>query len=242
MTKKISQSEFEDMMENHLEWGYNKSKGKRASFYGCDLSGRIFNNRILYEVDFSNSILKNCTFENSNLTRSFFSFSILTSSVFKNCLLLETDFLKAEMQNSFLLRCECIGSNFSNANLINATLEHSNFSRCNFISSSLLNSSLKGSKIGSPGMFLLANWENLSEELTALAMAYDASCHHDKKLFEDWAKNGDCPYELASYERACFFNEKRSLWDSDLKPPGALELLIRIIKEKCADSDWHNKK
>jgi hypothetical protein len=69
-------------------------------------------------------------------------------------------------------------------------------------------------------------------------MRYDAANHPDPKTFDDWAQDGPCPYDGVDVERAAIFAENKRLW-SPGTPPSATNLMIAVIREKCADSDWH---
>lgn len=241
MKKKIERSEFDDIMSDHAKWLYNRSEGKRACFYDFDLSKMSFSNERLVQVDFTGADLTHCVFKSTDLSCSSFKFAKLDGCKILNSTLLESNFAYATMTNAVLKTCDFHSSNLSNANLSDSDLENSDLWNCVFNGTYLTNCNLKGVRIGSPTMILLANWGELSDELTTLAMAYDASCHQDKKSFEDWSKWGSCPYKTTNYDRACKFVESRQLWNSEIKVPGAFELMIKIIREKCANSDWHDQ-
>jgi hypothetical protein len=69
-------------------------------------------------------------------------------------------------------------------------------------------------------------------------MRYDAANHPDPSTFDDWAQGGPCPYDDFGVERAAIFAENRGLWSPGTPPP-AMDLMIAVIREKCANSDWH---
>ena len=71
----------------------------------------------------------------------------------------------------------------------------------------------------------------LSAELTADLMVYDASFHPDETAFTRWAEGGACPYDKAHVQRACNFNEDRTQWGKGklVKP---FSLMLRLFKEK----------
>ena len=56
--------------------------------------------------------------------------------------------------------------------------------------------------------------------------------------FDNWARGGRCPYDAVSLLRSANFQEKRKIWSPGVSK-SALELMIMLIKEKCADSHWH---
>lgn len=100
---------------------------------------------------------------------------------------------------------------------------------------------LRGAKLPDPKEMLLCNWGGLSNNLTQLCMAYDASLHPNPKKFDNWATgDGSCPYLNCQNLRSVWFVQKRSLWDSKIKPPTAYDLMVMLIREKCVDSDFHD--
>jgi hypothetical protein len=38
------------------------------------------------------------------------------------------------------------------------------------------------------------------------------------------------------------FTQQRELWNPDAPVLSAFDLMVRLIREKCADSDYHDKK
>jgi len=111
--------------------------------------------------------------------------------------------------------------------------------RANLSGANLSYANLSGANLPSPSTVLLANWGQLSDELTAKAMAYDAFFHDDPNAFTIRAQGGACPYYGKSFQRACNFYENKYLWDPNLPCPRGFDLMVEIIKEKCANSDWH---
>ena len=81
-------------------------------------------------------------------------------------------------------------------------------------------------------MVLLADWSNLSDELTADLMLQDSLNHPDPDAFKIWADGGACPYSEVKIQRAANFKEKRGLWGKGkVCPP--YELMQRLLAEKC---------
>lgn len=121
--------------------------------------------------------------------------------------------------------------NFSWANLEGANLE----------GAYLRGANLEWAYLPSPSVVLLASWGKVSDSLCADLMRYDAFFHESKKAFDDWASGkGNFPYGGIKYERAANFQERRELWKWG-PPKNGFSLMVRCIKEKCANSDWHEK-
>ena len=99
---------------------------------------------------------------------------------------------------------------------------------------------LRGANLPSPTMVLLASWGEVSDDLCRDLMRYDAACHDDPGAFDRWKADGLCPYNCRKFQRAANFNERWELYS-----PGPAErpwdLMVRVIREKCADSDYHDK-
>jgi hypothetical protein len=100
---------------------------------------------------------------------------------------------------------------------------------------------LRGARLPSPPIVLSADWNVVSDDLCLQLMRFDAAKHPDPKTFDAWSKGGPCPYDGVDVERAAIFAENKRLW-SPGKPPHAMDLMIAVIQEKCADSDWHETK
>ena len=98
---------------------------------------------------------------------------------------------------------------------------------------------LKNAKLPSPTVLLLAYWEEVSPQLTADLMLYDASCHPDPDAFARWAAGGECPYSGVHVERAAHFKERKELWGTGVscRP---YDLMVRVLAEKCPE--WNEEK
>ena len=104
----------------------------------------------------------------------------------------------------------------------------------------LRGANLRGAYLPAPTVVLLARWGIVSDKLCGDLMRYDAYCHEDSKKFGIWAKGGTCPYTNKKYERAANFEEKKELWKAG-PPKKVFNLMVRVIQETCANSDWHKK-
>jgi len=86
---------------------------------------------------------------------------------------------------------------------------------------------------------LLVNWSEVNDELTLLLMRLDAQNHPQPEKFDEWVRDGNCPYNGFKIQRIVNFREKKGIWSSGptITCYKAMKLLIR---EKCRDSDYHD--
>ena len=131
------------------------------------------------------------------------------------------------------------GSNLRGSDLSESDLSESNLRWSDLSGSNLRGSNLRGSNLPSPGMILLAQWGEVSDSLCIELMRYDAANHPDPSSFDRWAETGSCPYEDCPVQRSVNFTQRRNLWSPGPGRP-AYELMVQLIREKCADSDYHH--
>ena len=113
----------------------------------------------------------------------------------------------------------------SGANLSRANLSGANLSRADLC----------------PAVVLLASWGAVSEALCRDLMAYDASNHPDPTAFTRWAtENGPCPYSDVRVQRCANFTEQRHLYVPNHPVRSAFALMVDVLREKCAASDYHD--
>ena len=148
----------------------------------------------------------------------------------------ESEGLRANLSGANLSRADLSGANLSRANLSGA-----NLSRADLFGANLSRANLSGANLPAPTGMLLVQWGEISDLLCQQAMAFDASCHNDSSLFDNWKENGTCPYSNSKFQRACNFREKRDLWNPSIKVPRVWDLMVALIREKCANSDFHDK-
>lgn len=95
---------------------------------------------------------------------------------------------------------------------------------------------IRNAYLPSPTKILQASfYHDLSEELTAELMLYDAVNHPDRKSFDVWVNTGSCPFHKTRFQRAANFSQKSNLWDMVSYKKNALsayQLVIRLFKEK----------
>ncbi len=123
-----------------------------------------------------------------------------------------------------------------------AIVSRANLSWANLSGANLSGADLSGADGYAPTMVLLASCGNVSPELCTLLMRFDAANHPDGvAAFQAWADGGLCPYNGVRVARVAQFIEVESLWSADAPVLSAYELMVRLIREKCANSDYHDK-
>jgi len=134
------------------------------------------------------------------------------------------------------------GANLCGANLGGANLRGADLRGANLCGANLCGADLRGANGYAPTMVLLAGWGNVSPELCALLMRYDAANHPTGvEAFTAWANGGACPYSGQRIARVAVFSEAKEHWNADAPVLSAYELMVRVIREKCKDSDYHDK-
>ena len=141
------------------------------------------------------------------------------------------------------------GAVLSGADLTGAVLSRAYLTGADLTGANLSGAVLARARLPSPPAVLLAFWGDISPSLCRDLMEYDAAnCPGGLDAFDAWAASADgpCPYSGAKVERAANFAERREHWDSAharaTAPRSALSLMIDVIREKCAGSDYHGGK
>jgi len=132
-------------------------------------------------------------------------------------------------------------ANLDGANLNRANLNRANLNRANLYGATLYRATLYGANLPAPTTVLLAIWGRLSDKLTRDLMRYDAANHPMPERFDAWVSGGKCPYDGLKIGRVANFTERKELWQphSKARVKSAFELMTLVIREKCADSDYH---
>ena len=159
----------------------------------------------------------------------------------ENCDLQEINLSGANLSEAYLSGAYLSGAYLSGAYLSGADLSRADLSRADLSGANLSGADLSRAYLPSPSGILLANWGELSPELTAHAMNYDAWFHNAPEKFTIWSNGGSCPYADSKFQRACNFREKRELFNPSLPLMRGWDLMVAIIREKCANSDFHDK-
>ena len=147
----------------------------------------------------------------------------------------------ANLRGASLYNANLRDASLRGASLQDANLHHTNLKGANLYYADLIGANLRKIKNFHPYQLFSCYWGKLSDDLTAHCMAFDASNHPYPKMFDDWANGGRCPYSV-KVERVINFEENRSLWDPNLKHMSPWDIMVEILKEKCANSDWHYKR
>jgi hypothetical protein len=129
------------------------------------------------------------------------------------------------------------GVDLRDADLYRANLRGVDLREANLRRVDLRDANLRGANLPSPTMLLLASWSDVSEDLCRGLMRLDAACHADSEAFDRWAAGGPCPYNGQQYQRAAIFHERKEWW-SPGPSPRPWDLMVRLLREKCKDSDY----
>jgi hypothetical protein len=154
------------------------------------------------------------------------------------------DGVMANLSGADLRGADLRDADLSGANLRGADLRDADLSGANLSGAYLSGAYLSGAYLPAPTMILLANWGTLSDDLCRIAMRFDAANHADPTAFNRWKETGKCPYKETKYQRCVNFNASCDLWNPellDVRAVSAYELMVMLIREKCADSDYHDK-
>ena len=188
---------------------------KRADLSGAYLSGADLSGANLSGADLSWADLSWADLSGANLSRANLSRANLSGANLSGA-----DLSRANLSGADLSRASLSGADLSIANLSGANLSRANLS--------------------APPMLLLAGWYDVSPELCRLLMRYDAANHpKGVEAFTAWADGGSCPYSGAKIGRAALFNERKEHWDANAPVLSAFDLMVMLLREKCANSDYH---
>jgi hypothetical protein len=140
----------------------------------------------------------------------------------------------ADLREANLRGADLRGADLSRANLRGAYL-----SRANLREANLRGADLRGAYLPAPTMFLLCNWGELNENLTARGIAFDARNHPGgRDVFLSRLAGGPCPYSGCKWQRCVNFRERRNVNSSIVRDAydeneSALSLAMALIAECC---------
>ncbi len=154
---------------------------------------------------------------------------------------------RADLSWAHLSGAHLSGAHLSGANLSGAHLSRANLSGAHLSGAHLSWANLSGADLSwanlCPVAVLLASWGEVSDALCRDLMAYDAANHPEgRAAFLRWKKGGGCPYSGMCVTRCANFTEKKAAYRRVRRVKSAYELMVAVIREKCADSDFHRKK
>ena len=215
--------ELAEVLSRHKKWLETGLGGpadlSRVNLSGADLSGADLSGAYLSEAYLSRADLSRADLSGAYLSRADLSEAYLSG---------------ADLSRVHLSRADLRGADLSGADLRGADLSEVHLSRVN-----LSRVNLSRADLPSPTMVLLASWGQVSDDLCADLMNYDAACHPDPWAFERWVATARCPYEGVKFARSANFGERRGLWDPSRPLCRPWDLMVRVIREKCMDSDFH---
>jgi len=140
----------------------------------------------------------------------------------------------ADLRGANLRGADLRGADLRCANLRGADLRGANLRGADLRGANLCGANLQETKFPAPTVILLANWGEVTLQLCADLMVFDATCHPEPVKFDVWANGGECPYFGVSVERAAQFKESKEIWNQKV---GVIcrpyDLMMRLINEKC---------
>jgi uncharacterized protein YjbI with pentapeptide repeats len=147
--------------------------------------------------------------------------------------LISTNLSYANLHRAVLIRTNLFNANLSGADLSRADLSYAILSYAILSFANLYKTKYnEHTKFPSSTLMLLAQWQNVSDDLCLELMRYDCdNLENGKKLFDIWINTNCCPYSNSNYTRAAMFYEKRSIWSYG-ESKNALTLLKMLMKEK----------
>jgi hypothetical protein len=162
------------------------------------------------------------TLRGADLSKADLSFAYLREADLRGADLRKADLDQANLSMADLREADLRGADLSGANLRGADLRGADLRGAN----------LSRASLPPPQMVLLAKWDEVSEELCADLMEYEASSHPDRAAFDAWAAGGNCPYwGVIKVQRSANFKENKFLWGKG-KIDTPYSLMVRILREK----------
>jgi len=170
--------------------------------------------------------LRNANLRNANLRNA-----NLRNANLRNADLCYANLRYANLRYANLRYANLYNADLRNADLRDADLCYANLCYTDLCYADLRNADLRNAKLPAPTRVLLANWGEVSDDLTIELMRFDArNCPDGENKFEIWSKGGKCPYKNCSVQRCANFKEERELW-SPGPAKSALELMNLLLKE-----------
>jgi hypothetical protein len=170
-------------------------------------------------ADLRSANLRSADLRSANLRSADLSFADLRSANLRFADLRSADLRFADLRSADLSFADLRSADLSFADLSFADLRSADLSSAN---------------LTSPTAVLLAMWGDLSQQLCADLMLFDADNHPDKTAFDHWAAGGSCPYSDVHVQRAANFSERKELWGKG-QPCRPYDLMTRVLAECCPD-------
>ena len=141
----------------------------------------------------------------------------------------------ADLGEANLRRADLREADLRGANLRGANLREANLWGANLREANLWGVNLEFYQFPSIRLISSIRLYGLSDNLQVELMRRDAFGHPHPKKFDQWAKDGKCPYD--DVERFWLFEPKRELWSPGLPQMTDRDLIIEI----CKNQNWKIK-
>jgi uncharacterized protein YjbI with pentapeptide repeats len=145
MNTKLTQQQLNEIIELHQLWVECQPNGKRAIFYGIDLSG----------LDFQNKNLRNAIFRRSNLSNTNFCGATLYNADFSRADLSGSDLSKANIRYATLTDANLTGVNLSYADMYGSNLINADLTNANLYNTDISNTDLRGTNLTNANLIVL---------------------------------------------------------------------------------------
>ena len=195
---------------------------------GADLSGANLFGANLYGADLCGANLCGANLSGANLFGA-----NLRGANLSGANLFGANLRGADLRGANLFGANLRGANLYGADLYGADLCGADLYGADLRRAYLWGANLYGANLPSPSIVLVASWGEVTDALTTDLMNYDASCHPDPDLFTKWSQGGSCPYTSVKIERACWFKEKKHLYNPQAPLCRPYDLMMRLLTEKC---------
>jgi hypothetical protein len=238
----------EEILKEHREWLRCSQGARRADLSHRILTGIDLHGRNLRGVKFVGADLTGANLSGAVLIRADFTFARLRYARMDGAVLTEAKLNSATLAGADLRYAELNRCTARYADFRDAILASADFREADIRGSSLRQTFLNKAKFDgalvdrvkwpAPGMVLLAWWSRTSDDLTRALMVYDRANHPHPETFEQWVREGICPFAAlcCDWERSANFYDIRDLWSEKLmkrRPRTALSLAKELIKTHC---------
>jgi len=178
-----------------------------------------------FKADLSGADLSGADLSWANLSGADLSWANLSKANLSKANLYEADLFKADLYGANLS-----GADLSEAYLSEAYLSEVNLSGVNLCGVNLCGANLEFSRFPSIRFISSIQLGLISNDLALELMRRDVDGHPYPEKFDEWAKDGDCPYQ--NEERFWLFDEEREVWEPGKPQMSDKDLIIAICKEK----------
>jgi hypothetical protein len=203
-----------------------------ANLWSANLEGANLEGANLWSANLEGANLEGANLRSANLEGANLRSANLEGANLRSANLEGANLRSANLEGANLEGANLEGANLWSANLEGANLRSANLEGANLEGANLEGANLEGANLPSPAEVLSARWGELSDELTADLMRYDAFFHPNPEAFTKWATGGPCPFTDLKIQRAAHFTENKKLWVPG-PPKNGYELMVAVLKEKA---------